>query len=315
MRKIILVLMLIILLVACTPQPIPKVVEAPIPIEPIIIPEPEPKTTPALKALIIKKPIYEDNYETDELHWGHMPITYAFGNMDACRERQVFAMIDSFNRIQEETDNVVRFKQSPNNPDFTILCVQGEGMINNVETLGSAYCETAPNTKLITKAVINIYGQGMVCGTGYPHVEVHEILHNFGFVHNALMDSIMRPYTAATSRDCVTTKIDDQYIDCLKNIYANGEYNCSLISKVVSKGDPLPCQFEGECPENTYPVKGTSSCCPNPNMITYEKYCLYPCKENEVRGADLECHQACGKDTYCPSNSICKNSTCLSSNQ
>lgn len=167
----------------------------------------------------------DDFLEIKEPHWRHMPLTYKINN---CPERQKNLTRLAFEKIEFETGYIVDFEETSEEPDIEINCklqgVGGESAIADALPYTDTYF---PN--LIYYADINFYGQGGICLTGYPALEVHEILHTFGFVHNGLTSSIMHPYSAESSRKCETTKMDDQYTNCLKYIYSNGEFGeCSI---------------------------------------------------------------------------------------
>ena len=86
--------------------------------------------------------------------------------------------------------------------------------------------------------------------------------------------------------------MDKEYVSCLKYIYSNGEFEnpCSDVS-TARKSDDLPaCSSEyyipsdeelywdeelEPCDEGWYPIEGTDSCCPEPDMIIVGEYCAY----------------------------------------
>lgn len=168
----------------------------------------------------------DDFLEIKEPHWGHMPLTY---RIDNCIERQTNLTRLAFEKIEFETGYIVNFEETSENPDILIYCdptISG----NEDRTIAEAFPYVDPYFEnLIAYADITFYGQGGVCLTGYPALEVHEILHTFGFEHNPFNQNIMAPYSADYSRKCETTKIDDEYVSCLRYIYSNGEIGeCSI---------------------------------------------------------------------------------------
>ena len=66
----------------------------------------------------------------------------------------------------------------------------------------------------------------------------------------------------------ITTKIDEKYISCLKNVYSNGELigNCININFIDYNYDSV-------CKDGWYPVEGKGLCCPEPNMQIIDGYC------------------------------------------
>ncbi|KKK41764.1 hypothetical protein LCGC14_2518160, partial [marine sediment metagenome] len=144
----------------------------------------------------------EDNYQnTNKLHWGHIPITYKFEN--ECRERQINLTKLAFKQIGIETDWKVSFNKVDENPDISIYCKPTEWKRDSDLTLGDAVYEVDDyNKNLVTHAEINFYGQGQVCATGYPALEVHEILHTFGFRDTVILNKIISRYAAESTRKC-----------------------------------------------------------------------------------------------------------------
>jgi hypothetical protein len=208
-----------------------------------------------------------DNFKNiNELHWGDMPLTYKIENEEECKERQITLTKLAFQKIEKEVGSeYVSFKETQENPDISIYCKPNKWDKDKGFSLGDTVYEIDKyNENLITYSEINFYGQGSVCLTGYPVLEVHEILHSFGFFHNAIVGNIMHKYESKSSMKCKITEIDDEYISCLRYIYSNGEYggDCSKISS-----------YEEICEGGGYRVKGTDFCCPEPNMEVFDEFC------------------------------------------
>ena len=177
-------------------------------------------------------PKIEDSfYNIDRPHWPNAMITYRINT--ECSERQKTLIRQSFQNIMIEIRGVLFFKEldyQDYSEDILVNCPKRLFDLYRRSPLGNAYYEVDKyNQNIITRGVVNIYGQGMICSTGYPALEEHEILHTFGFSHNPLTSSIMSPYSAHSSDRCKIRKIDDIYINCLKFIYTNGRYykDCS----------------------------------------------------------------------------------------
>ncbi len=204
-----------------------------------------------------------------EKHWNHMPLTYIIGTN--CSERQRNLVLLAFKKIKEETDDVVSFEEAISYPDYWINCKDLEYAKDTDLTLGDAEYKTDNyNTSIITGAEINFYGQGMICGTGYPALELHEILHTFDFGHNPFVSSILNPYAADSSKDCDITEIDSEYVECLKYIYSDGLIGegCVIENRYVEE-ETLP-----ECDDGYYDVPGTRFCCPEPGMKVQDGLCF-----------------------------------------
>jgi hypothetical protein len=213
----------------------------------------------------------EDSFENiSKLHWGHTPITYMFENKET--ERQTNLIRLAFKKIEEETSGIVKFKEVVENPDILINFKPQRSSGDGDHPVADALItERDYLNNLIIKGELNFYGQGFACNTGYPELEVHEILHLFDIPHNPLTNSVMSPYTAESSAGCKVTKIDEEYISCLKYIYSNGRINGSCdFPNIIHKKES---QEEMVCDEGWYPVEGTNLCCPEPNMVIIGEYC------------------------------------------
>jgi len=172
-----------------------------------------------------------------ELHWGHMPLKYKFEN--ECAERLSNLTKLAFTKIRLETNSVVSFVETTEEPDISIYCRPYQGDTRTGESiLGDALKMLNPTSEnLIDKGEINIYGQGRTCGTGYPALEVHEILHLFGIPHNSFKDNVMGESAYGPSNKCRITKIDSEYVSCLKYVYSNGAFEGSCSFSSYSEGN------------------------------------------------------------------------------
>ena len=131
------------------------------------------------------------------LHWTHMPVTYSFEDNYSCGEIEPNFIRRAFDNIQKETNNVVSFKEVLEDGDITINCKKD---FNLNATQGTYQVGDATITELegnkILKGKLNFY---IVPGTvhagscSYAEIEVHEILHTFGFNHNYESYNIMNP--------------------------------------------------------------------------------------------------------------------------
>ena len=140
-----------------------------------------------------------------------MPLTYSIE--EKCSERQNNLTRLAFAKIKLETNGIVYFIETKNESDISIYCKPSKYGGSGEHALADAsYILNSVSENLIEKGEINLYGQGQVCNTGYPALEVHEILHLFNIPHNPLIDSIMHPYSAESSSRCEITQIDPEYI-------------------------------------------------------------------------------------------------------
>lgn len=158
-----------------------------------------------------------------ELHWTHMPLTYSFAepliNKDErgldnhqCPYNRIKGITKAFEIIQNETNGSVYFEEMDGSVDITISCyvtkedgeylIMGEGGYNSIENR-------------IINGTINFYPFDFGCSY-WPDMEVHELLHVFGYEHKNDNTSIMRPI----QKGCIG-KIDEDIIKDLINRYSN----------------------------------------------------------------------------------------------
>ncbi|MCX6742069.1 MAG: hypothetical protein NTX24_02750 [Candidatus Pacearchaeota archaeon] len=231
---------------------------------------------------IVQSKSVEDNFSnvTGFKHWGHMPITYKIEN--EALEKQINLTKTAFSKIEEEISGLVSFKEVQEDPDISLYyyITPKYDYDRNYIYAEALITESNDSMNLTIKGEITFYAGGLMCNTGYPALEVHEILHLFKMPHSPLTNSIMGRYAAETSADCKITKIDPEYISCLKYIYSNGELEKYTIFKGEVKG---PCYFpnvvyeeesEYGCNNGWYQSVTKGYCCPNPNMKVVNDICV-----------------------------------------
>jgi hypothetical protein len=153
------------------------------------------------------------------LHWKHLPITYSISDCNTYEESRI---VKAFATIENETDNAINFEQSTNaniQVDCTMFKSSYDSVLSMLETKGLTTISFVGN--IITDAKIEFFSISPTdsssftggCST-YMDLEIHEILHALGEVHNDSRDSIMFPI-----RYRCAWKIDDYVIQNLKNTY------------------------------------------------------------------------------------------------
>lgn len=167
---------------------------------------------------IIEK--YDDvvtsNPKEDKLHWRNMPVTFNFVEQNLysnikCQDHQIKRVKQAFIEIESETRGVVLFKEIASGGDIEIYCYgsTGEG---GYMTSGEGGYEAYGNE--ITRGTLNFYTHRN-CGV-WPDVEIHEILHVFGYGHINDEWSIMNPIAS----HCDLGKIDEEIINDLIETYS-----------------------------------------------------------------------------------------------
>lgn len=197
-----------------------------------------------------------ERYAHKKIWWEDMPITYQIMNKDGCGDYEVRQIHQAFERIENDT-KVVQFQEVEQNASLELTCTfledcyhkkidirKEEGVVYEYESICPHVAGTAQITKLegfkIRKAEIALVGlagfaetagrgaSGFYVGScGYPTVEIHEILHTFGFGHSNRSESMMYdqtelvPYTIHKEGACIGSnkKIDQEIIDELVFVY------------------------------------------------------------------------------------------------
>ncbi|MEE9525622.1 MAG: matrixin family metalloprotease [Candidatus Woesearchaeota archaeon] len=233
-------LLLLLILTGCTYiQPIPQNETIP-----EVIQEPE--------VTIPEEP------EIEYYHWKDMPITYYIVNEDKCGDYESRKIIRAFDEISDTTDGIVSFEKidQPANIDITCSFIEDcykvtvdirreEGVIYHYETICAHKLGEARITKRqgfeILKAEIKLIGlggfaetkgtgtSGFYIGTcGHNNVEIHEILHTFGYSHINNTKSIMYQseegvgLTIQKEGACTGNKkiIDEEIVEGLVEVYS-----------------------------------------------------------------------------------------------
>jgi hypothetical protein len=206
------------------------------------------------------------------------PVTYRFSS--TCVGRIVPRIEWALDIIENETDGLVTFEQVSSEAEIDFICTNE----SNTYAIGDyatrmIYGESSieiVSDPIIEKARIKFWSvkedtSPPSCYT-FPSLELHEIMHSFGFDHNDYDKySLMYPdaWQECVAKNVTITlhstgetfvpedKIDDNIVSCLKFIYSNGEQgSCNDVYRT-----------ESDCPIGWYPDKWDEYCCPEPNMI------------------------------------------------
>lgn len=173
--------------------------------------------------LIVDGNNIKENVESyGQLHWENMPVTY-YITKEICENYETNKIKKGFAKIQDVTNEIVYFKEVKDSKEANIYihcsfledCYkyevdirENENMVYKYETIcehdkGLAQITELDGTKIV-KADIEMIGlagftetdnEGMsgffVGSCGWPTVEIHEILHTFGYQHDNNPSSIM----------------------------------------------------------------------------------------------------------------------------
>lgn len=185
---------------------------------------------------IINASFDKDNFShANELHWGHMPLSYKIFNCSGYQSRRI---IRAFNTLENETnykvsfiletnitelDETAYYIQGSKEADIEVICYAEFKVANlpGYNTLGEAnYLSSPYNSLLIKRAFVNFYGITSTTYTSgctiYPDVELHEILHGFGFDHVNQTNHIMNPRHVSCQ-----TRLNDDTLQRLLQTYTS----------------------------------------------------------------------------------------------
>lgn len=160
------------------------------------------------------------------------PISYSFDSTLPCEGNKRDRVIQAFNIIQDKTDGIVSFDWLSSGGEITIRCHPYPNPAGHAGYGGPTVYEDGE----IIGGDIDLYPvlPGYSECYSYPVTEIHEILHVFGFDHFSNSNSIMYGGGGEfildygeSDQPYVCMKIDDVIVDCLKNIYSNGENGSS----------------------------------------------------------------------------------------
>ena len=151
------------------------------------------------------------------MKFNHDYISYNIAS-DCSREKK-YRMIEAFDELKNKV-GIISFYSSINNPDIEVSCsestkhsiekdyfIAGEGGAKEIIQTG--------RYNVITQGVILLYGEKKGIECDWPNVELHELLHVFGFDHSPDENSLMFQYLESCSQ-----KLDESIINTLKELYS-----------------------------------------------------------------------------------------------
>lgn len=163
------------------------------------------------------------------LHFTILPISYSFDKENQCYGIKLNQVRESFDILEKETNGIMIFNESKYDGDINISCMLYEDIEGGSAGIGGS--EFYEGERKILKGFVELYeiGEDYVDCESYPNTALHEILHVLGFDHINNKESIMYPgddeYALDEKEYC--QKIDKKIVECLKNIYSNGQNGSS----------------------------------------------------------------------------------------
>lgn len=152
------------------------------------------------------------------MKFNHNEISYKID--PKCSEDETQRMIEAFKELSSRV-GVISFYPVSGNSDIEVTCSE---YVHSTESKGFFVAgeggakEIIPTERynVITTGIILLYGEPM--GTiqcDWPILELHELLHVFGFGHSEDENSLMYAYLESCSQ-----KLDESIIQDLKNLYS-----------------------------------------------------------------------------------------------
>jgi len=162
----------------------------------------------------------ENATETLEMFYPNMRFVsndLSFGFAGECTPDKKERIYEAFEIISRETQ-ILSFKESLTNPIIIIFCSEIEKeTTENTYIAGEGGPEKVLNSTLyplIGGGRVYLYGTKKESKCEYPVVEIHELMHVFGFNHITNKSSILYPYL-----DC-EQKLDAEIISELIRLYS-----------------------------------------------------------------------------------------------
>jgi len=181
----------------------------------------EPKS---LKAVISPSKLEVSNLSSEvkqfypSMKFNHNFISY---NIDVqCNEEKTSRMIEAFDELSNKVDEI-SFYSVNQNPDIEVACsdLEKHSIEEDYFIAGEGGAKEIIQTKrynVITQGVILLHlnpERSRECE--WPNIELHELLHVFGFNHSTDENSLMYPYLESCDQ-----KLDEGIINDLKQLYS-----------------------------------------------------------------------------------------------
>jgi len=153
------------------------------------------------------------------MKFNHNTISYKIDVV--CDAKKRGRVISAFDELSYNV-NIIKFYESQENPDIEVICdkeketnvnddhfIAGEGGANEIIQTGKF--------NVINKGLILLYDNSdlRTLECSYPNVELHELMHVFGFDHSSNKESLMYPYL-----DSCNQKLDNSIIEKLNSLYS-----------------------------------------------------------------------------------------------
>jgi len=175
------------------------------------------------------------SYAVKQFHpnmkFNHNSISYTIDS--ACSEEKKNRMIEAFNELSDKV-GIISFYSVIENPDIEISCSEDEKTSVDEDYFiagegGAKEIIQTDRYNIITNGIILLYWNphGAV-NCDWSNIELHELLHVFGFEHSKDENSLMYPYLESCEQRLAQSIIDD-----LKELYSQPNLADLYFEKVV----------------------------------------------------------------------------------
>jgi len=174
------------------------------------------------KAPIIQNQTYEEVRQFfPNMKFNHKEISYSIGNK--CDTKKQKRMKEAFEELSSKV-GLIKFYEVLDNADIEVICEEEK---RNIEEEYFIAGEGGAR-EIIPTGRYNIISGGTVILHGNPHgflecnwanVELHELIHVFGFNHSENPNSLMYPYLESCEQ-----QLDETIIDKLIELYSIGNF-------------------------------------------------------------------------------------------
>jgi hypothetical protein len=152
------------------------------------------------------------------MKFNHNNISYTLE--EGCSQDEKARMIEAFKIVSDNVDKI-KFYPTSRSPDINVTCTTRiEGSLNkDFFIAGEGGAEQIIQTdryNVISRGMVLLYGNpdnSIECS--WPNIELHELMHVFGFGHSQDENSLMYPYLSSCDQ-----KLDKSIIDSLNDLYS-----------------------------------------------------------------------------------------------
>jgi len=178
--------------------------------------------------------IYEEQIITGEsnpnfFYFPDRNISYSLNSSSWCEYERFSRIQRAFSIIENETEGLLSFNFELVDGDIIFSCPENDSEFGNSAGIGGPVYYEGYRDIVWGEISLFPYWEDEVICESFPTLEIHEILHVFGFDHVDNNQSIMSEgFDELTIdedgdfQDYACQEIDIEIIDCLKNIYSNG---------------------------------------------------------------------------------------------